>query len=256
MVKNNHQLYELERNLLEQDFLSIHDDNILERCKNVAAMYANLEGSIAVLSDLSTNKSYIYNGVLATKLGMKSSEISNIDSIWEEEIYNHIHPDDMAARNLLEVYFFMLLKKTPIEQRHNFCTFSTLRMRDHRGEYIPILHRVTYLRSQDNGSLWLALCLYNFSFDNSVPQPFKGVIQNRESGDFVQYNNEKMLILTDREIEVLKLIECGSLSKEIALTLGLSINTINRHRQNIIEKLRVNSSVEAIRKAREMRIIV
>ena len=35
------------------------------------------------------------------------------------------------------------------------------------------------------------------------------------------------------------------MSKDIAQTLSISINTVNRHRQNILEKLQVNNSIEA-----------
>ncbi|HAE69089.1 MAG TPA: hypothetical protein DCG77_18235, partial [Sphingobacterium sp.] len=34
--------------------------------------------------------------------------------------------------------------------------------------------------------------------------------------------------------------------KRIAEKLGLSINTVNRHRQNILQKLRVRNSYEAV----------
>ncbi|MEM6718080.1 MAG: response regulator transcription factor [Bacteroidota bacterium] len=42
--------------------------------------------------------------------------------------------------------------------------------------------------------------------------------------------------LTKRELEILKLIAQGFLSKEIAQKLGLSISTVNTHRKNLIEK--------------------
>jgi len=45
------------------------------------------------------------------------------------------------------------------------------------------------------------------------------------------------------------------LSKEIADTLSISINTVNRHRQNILERLRVNNSIEACRIAEFMGLL-
>ncbi len=255
MVKNNHQLIELEAVLLNQDFLIGDKIELLNHYKAIAAMYAKVEGAIAVLSDLAGGKSYIYYGALAERLGLEAHTTEQIDSILEEEIYNHIHPDDLTERNIQELQFFMLLKKTPIEHRHNYSTFSTIRMRDVNGNYIAILHRTIYLRSQENGSLWLALCLYNFSFMEDVPQSFVGSIQDCSTGKFYKQEGSNVTILSQREIEVLRLIESGELSKEIAVRLGLSINTINRHRQNIIEKLRVNSSIEAIKKAKELKIL-
>ena len=40
-------------------------------------------------------------------------------------------------------------------------------------------------------------------------------------------------ILSEREKEILELIRKGMRSKEIASELHISINTVNRHRQNI-----------------------
>ena len=49
-----------------------------------------------------------------------------------------------------------------------------------------------------------------------------------------------------REKEVLRCVSGGMISKDIAEKLGLSIHTINRHRQNIMQKLRVRNLHEAI----------
>ncbi len=53
--------------------------------------------------------------------------------------------------------------------------------------------------------------------------------------------------LTKREAEILRLIQKGLLSKEIADKLCVSIHTVNIHRQNLLRKLGVQNSIEAIR---------
>lgn len=47
-------------------------------------------------------------------------------------------------------------------------------------------------------------------------------------------------MLTDREREVLQLIAEGLSSKEIAVTLGVSLKTIDSHRSNLMEKLDIH----------------
>lgn len=254
MVKNNHQFHELESELLGQDFVLPKCSDSISRYKNIAEIYANVENSIAVLSDLAHKCSYIYYGAMASKFRLSQCAEEQIDSIWEESIYNLIHPDDLRARNIQELHYFMLLKKCPVKERHNFSTYSNIRMQNSNGQYISILHRTIYLRSSENGAIWLALCLYNFSCTEPEPRFFSGVIQNSATGEIFNYN-EEVKILSQREIEVLKHIDRGLLSKEIALELDISVNTIHRHRQNIIEKLCVNSSIEAITRARHLRII-
>ena len=59
-------------------------------------------------------------------------------------------------------------------------------------------------------------------------------------------------ILTEREKQVLRLIDQGMMSKTIAEQLSISVNTVSRHRQEILKKLRVSNSIEACRVAREL----
>lgn len=52
--------------------------------------------------------------------------------------------------------------------------------------------------------------------------------------------------LTKREIEVLKCINDGHSSKQIAVKLFASLNTINNHRKNILKKTRTKNTSELI----------
>lgn len=56
-------------------------------------------------------------------------------------------------------------------------------------------------------------------------------------------------ILTGREREVLQLVAEGKTSKEIATSLGVSTNTVIRHRQNIMDKLELRTVAELTRYA-------
>jgi DNA-binding NarL/FixJ family response regulator len=60
---------------------------------------------------------------------------------------------------------------------------------------------------------------------------------------------EQFDILTPRELEVLKLIAEVHTSKEIAEMLFISIKTVERHRQNILDKLGMRDRVELTRYA-------
>jgi DNA-binding NarL/FixJ family response regulator len=56
-------------------------------------------------------------------------------------------------------------------------------------------------------------------------------------------------VLTPRELEVLKLIAEARTSKQIADTLVISVKTVERHRQNILDKLGMSDRVELTRYA-------
>ena len=62
-------------------------------------------------------------------------------------------------------------------------------------------------------------------------------------------------ILSERELEVLRRIENGSSSKVIASSLGISIHTVSRHRQNILSKFRAGNSAQACKIAKGLGIL-
>lgn len=61
--------------------------------------------------------------------------------------------------------------------------------------------------------------------------------------------------LSEREIDVLKLIAMGSTNQEIADKLFISINTVRTHTKNINNKLDVHSRTQAIAKAKKLGLI-
>jgi DNA-binding NarL/FixJ family response regulator len=70
--------------------------------------------------------------------------------------------------------------------------------------------------------------------------------------DFVERgaaDDETFEVLTPRELEVLKLIAEARSSKEIAAELVISVKTVERHRQNILDKLGMRDRVELTRYA-------
>ena len=248
----------LNEKLLKQPFAYDKDESIvLLKGQQIASEYARVENSIAVLSDLKSDKSYIYHGGVAEKLDIGArNSVKCISSIWEEDIFNRIHPDDLIEKHLLELRFFHLLKSFPAKERTDYHIVSKMRMFDSSGKSITIQHRMFYVFNCLEGNLWLSLCLYNFPYDGAIFEKTNGVIINSSTGEMVNADNGNCGdILSSREKEILQLIEQGKMSKDIADLLYISKNTVSRHRQNILEKLRVKNSIEACRIAKMMNLI-
>jgi len=218
-----------------------------ELYRNMALSYSRVENAIAVLSDMQADKSDVYFSGTAAELGIDSSENpKTIDSIWEEEILKRIHPDDKLKKYIHELRFFKMLETVDFKERADFSVLSKLRMKDRNGHYCFVRHRMFYFYSPDNLKLRFALCLYNMEVDRSRHLSPEFLIINTVKGavvaeDRLTYQN----VLSAREMEILKHIGEGLTSKEIARILSISINTVSRHRQNILEKLKVKNSVKA-----------
>ncbi|MDO9040407.1 MAG: LuxR C-terminal-related transcriptional regulator, partial [Bacteroidota bacterium] len=61
--------------------------------------------------------------------------------------------------------------------------------------------------------------------------------------------------LSFREQEILQSLAKGLISKQIADKLFISVNTVNTHRQRIIEKLNVSNTAEAVQYAGRLGLI-
>lgn len=75
------------------------------------------------------------------------------------------------------------------------------------------------------------------------------MVAQRVSEYFQAHNTPEKNILSDREIEVLGMMEEGVKQKQIAGFLNISRHTVDSHLRNIYKKLHVHSAHEAIAKA-------
>jgi len=82
----------------------------------------------------------------------------------------------------------------------------------------------------------------SFLYPSAVTTLVKDYVQ-RGTGD------ESFELLTPRELQVLKLIAEAHTSKAIAQELVISVKTVERHRQNILDKLGMSDRVELTRYA-------
>jgi DNA-binding NarL/FixJ family response regulator len=109
------------------------------------------------------------------------------------------------------------------------------------------LKQYNNLRNRIGNSPWLGL-VYAY-YDQTVLSLFDAIITISDSPEMiisiinriVSPSNQKESVLTpeiisEREIEVLKLLASGMANKEIADKLNISINTVITHRKNITQK--------------------
>ena len=170
-----------------------------------------------------------------------------------------IHPDDLSL--VMDSYnkSFKFFLNLPEEERKDYKLILNFRQRDKYGKYLNIILQLVVLELDKKSNIWLILIL-----DDLLPDKisFEGVnrrLIHIKSGKICLFKNElepnKKTILSTREVEVLGLVSKGFASKEIADRLFLSINTVNNHRQNILEKVGAVNTTEAVTYARNLGII-
>lgn len=255
MAKNNHIDNEIQSKLdkifFDQDFsVEETDGGKFEKHLNAAALYATVENGIAVLSDFKTRFSYIFYGFLGEKLGIAtrgSTEVLN--SIWEDVILSRIPDEHLQRKQADEMIFFSYVRRHGSLESHYLSNW--MEMNDSYGKLHCIKHRIFYFN--EGKSIRYALCLYN-----SAADIHPSVIIDTKTGEEIllsQLADGDKKVISPREIEVLSLISKGYSSKEIAIVLGISIHTVSRHRQNLIESMNVRNCTEACKMASLLGII-
>jgi len=84
-------------------------------------------------------------------------------------------------------------------------------------------------------------------FSPSITRRLRGEAfkkQGRESGAKARLHR-----LTPREAEVLQLVAEGSANKQVAAALGISIKTVEKHRQHLMDKLNIHDTAGLTRHA-------
>ena len=90
----------------------------------------------------------------------------------------------------------------------------------------------------------------------TVPMP----LVTAEELKMLQANNDdtkhaKHLHLTNRELEILKVVQKGLPTKNVADIFGISVFTVNQHLRNIFSKLGTRNKMEAVQEASQMGLL-
>lgn len=238
---------------LNQAFDGRAEKDVLEECKQIAKAYALAENAIVSMGDNIENCSYCYFGGLADVLGIPKEERKDkICSLYEEFVFGRANAEDLSCRHAHELVFLCEIQPLTAEKRKDYYLSDFLRIHDPQGKWHWVEHRMFPLASLEDSSFWLCMCVYTMG-RNTMRKP---KIVNTRTGEVrILTSQDYASLLSHRELEVLKFIADGLLSKEIAERLFISVNTVNRHRQNIFEKLHADNAIEACKIVRVMGLL-
>lgn len=236
------------------------DEGRITACKEIASNVASATGGCCVITDAARDYCYLYAGGLSSLIGLDGAPdlYREIGSSDEDVIYTRLHPEDLVEKRMLEYEFFRFVDPLPPSEKKKYKATCRIRVRDREGNYIFIDNSTQIIEPSPGGKIWLILCCYDLSpLQKGMPEGINAHIKNNHTGEITElaFGEKKSHILSDREKEILRLVSEGKLSKQIAGILGISVNTVNRHRQNILEKLSVVNSYEAITAARAMGLL-
>ena len=226
------------------------DYSILEKRKNDWIKLSEVTHSIVLVFDCYTNKFVFVSDNIPKLYGLDSRRLFIHG---HQPVIEVIHPDDIDYGLLVRKKIYSILRSFSNEEKRNYKAIHEMRIRNMRGEYIRIIEQEQVLELDKSGNIWLMLSVIDVDASHES-EITKSHLYNFKTGEqiFIDLSDTLDEPLTNRELEVLRFMKKGLLSKEIAETLKVSINTVNSHRQNILQKLKANNSIEAVNFAQRL----
>lgn len=224
------------------------DYSVWDRDKAMLQQMVKISSSCTFVVDVYKCRYTFASSNFADLLGYDSRKIEMIEDYDDDYLESRIHPEDLLNMKSIQVSLSQFIYSQPIEERNNYKNIFSYRVLNGKAQYINVTSRQQVLETSDSGKAWLILGMMDIASDQRPQDGVKCTVLNLKTGElFSPYTlAETKPQLTNREIEILQLIKQGLLSKEIACILGISIHTVNIHRRNLLQKLGVQNSIEAI----------
>ena len=183
---------------------------------------------------------------LSDKFGHYYYVTEYIETSQELNIENLVHPDDLEVVRRIDKKVWEFLDTLHEEEKLTYKYIYEMRVLD-RGKYVRMIYQMRILAFKDDN--FLGMGIIDIAPEQSANTSVRFQIKNCLTDEIVPFAIESATdtLLTPREREILALAKEGMFSKEISQKLNISIHTVNRHRQNILEKLQVDNIIEAIR---------
>jgi DNA-binding CsgD family transcriptional regulator len=166
------------------------------------------------------------------------------------------HPDDIEIKFAYD-YFQEKYLGTVAPERRKHLRFNTFyRMKHPSGIYHWNMAQMPDYYYDDNGNIVYSLrVVYDITHIKQDGVAMMTLLDDSDPYNqiFLCQSNQKhkqlidkLLKLTDRELQVIRLLVAGQLGKQIASQLGLSPQTVENHKQNIFRKTETRSSIELV----------
>lgn len=171
--------------------------------------------------------------------------------------YEATHPDDMF-KHALGRSKLMDLGNDLYNAKNGTAYLSTnLRIRNSEGKYEDLLFQLYFFYNAIHNTVFELQVHTNIHSFKKPKYGYHYYVGNDPS--YFRYPDDELLQIgipfTNREFEIIKLIESGLSTEQIANKLFLSIHTVNTHRSNILQKAGFKTVSDLIHDLRKRRLL-
>lgn len=223
------------------------DSKLIPAYVKFAVNLDNIENRPFYLFDLKENKYLFISKKYLQMLGYPDS--TTLD---DNFFINSLHPDDFEEIVQAPDMYLDFINSAEPKNKGRYKLISDYRLKMPDGVYVRVTEQMIALEFSEENMPWIFFTICDLSPMQDLTSKPGAVIMDTLTKDIVKTFGcyKKLLpgsILTAREFEILTLVSKGLLSKQIALRLGISINTVNNHRRNILIKTGCSNTFEAIK---------
>lgn len=165
-------------------------------------------------------------------------------------IYGYIHPDDLAFVLDTEIMVYEFLSKLRWYERLDYRLMYEFRLIGAKNALYRIINMVKVFEYDRYGNSWLLLVKSHLMCGMSKEETLRRFLFSHPTKElwlFTNGNGKKpQKLLSDREREILGLVAQGHDNTYITKKLFISIYTLSRHKQNIIEKTNTSNIIQAL----------
>jgi DNA-binding CsgD family transcriptional regulator len=221
------------------------DYSITDKHVTTLETLSNIGSSGYNLFDINKRKVLFYSSNFGQLLGYVQTDYVNIG---QQFFTDKIHPDDKLKLSLQGISTLKILNSLSSEEKLIHKEIKEFRMLNAQNKYVRLIEQYQIIELDKKGQIWLLMGVVDISPNQEEFSGIKVQLLNFKTGHFIPLDTppKAQIELTKREIEILKLVKEGYLSKEISSKLFISLHTVNTHRQRFLVKLGAQNSMEAI----------
>ena len=225
-------------------------DAMFERHRPFVEILSRVNNSCVFVSELHVRYLYI-SPHFDEFFGLGVVETDTVEDIGHK-LEACIHRDDLVVVIKFQRKALEYIAALPSEEQADYKHIFEFRVVSAYSGYVRIVLQYQLLEMREADKPLMLLGVADVSPDQDMESLPKFRLVNFKTGKIIPFDLTEAINvnLTKREIEVLKMANKGMFSKEISDRLSISIHTVNRHRQNILEKMNVDNVMEAINHAR------
>lgn len=221
------------------------DYAIVQKHSSVLQTLSEVSNSGCSIFDLCKRQIVFYSANYGKLLGYVPSDY---EKTGQQFFADKIHEEDKLRSSLNGVSILKLFNNFSSDEKLNHKLVNEYRMLNFENRYVRLIEQHQVLALDKKGQIWLLVSFVDISPDQELNEGLKSQLLNFRTGKTISIENSQQpqFELTKRELEILRLVKEGYLSKEISSKLAISVHTVNTHRQRFLEKLGANNSFEAI----------